>query len=134
MNKDLPLIIRQVFDEPDPLIWQGIWLSTLKVLLNDHRMPNVWDNLIQALTSRHTEESNLRYKQYMKWELKAFVAQVVKSLANNQTTNFNENESLIFKTYLLKYFNKKRIIVDVESIDTVYQVIVESGINLKDLS
>ena len=35
MNKDLPIIIQKVFTNPDPIIWRGIWIVTLKLLLNN---------------------------------------------------------------------------------------------------
>jgi hypothetical protein len=42
MNKDLPIIIKKVFANPDPIVWQGIWLSTLENLLKDPKMLKVW--------------------------------------------------------------------------------------------
>ena len=38
MNKDLPIIIKKVFTNPDPIVWQGIWLSTLESLLKDTKI------------------------------------------------------------------------------------------------
>ena len=38
MNKDLPQSIKKIFKDPDPLIWQGIWLEILDLLLSDKQM------------------------------------------------------------------------------------------------
>lgn len=84
MNKDLPVIIRKVFSNLDPLIWQGIWLYTLEMLLNDPRMFDVWEEFVEVLKNKHLKGSNLKLNQYMKWELKAFVAQIVEFRVNTQ--------------------------------------------------
>ena len=53
MNKDLPVIIRKVFSNLDPLIWQGTWLYTLNTLLDDRRMVSVWEEFVIILKDRH---------------------------------------------------------------------------------
>ena len=35
MNKDLPIIIKKIFETPDQTIWEGDWLRILNLLLND---------------------------------------------------------------------------------------------------
>lgn len=125
MNKDLPRIIRKVFTDPDPTIWQGIWLTTLETLVQDIRMNEVWANLANALEIRHAEGSSLKFNQYMKWELKGFVAQVVKFQDNKDIID-NSDYSADFSRYLAKYFLKKGIIVDNHIFQIVFKVIFES--------
>ena len=109
MNKDLPVIIRKVFSDLDPLIWQGIWLYTLDTLLKDPRMLNAWEEFIVILKDKHSNGSNLQLNQYIKWELKAFIAQVVKFRSHNIDT-FGKYEEL--SSFLFNYFKKKEICVD----------------------
>ena len=117
MNKDLPVIIRKVFSNLDPLIWQGVWLYTLEMLLNDPRMFGVWDEFVAVLKNKHLKGSNLKLNQYMKWELKAFVAQAV-SLVNK---NYNEE---LFIHEFEKFFLTKVLASNKESI-CVHYVILE---------
>ena len=101
MNKDLPVIIRKVFANLDPLIWKGIWLYTLETLLNDPRMLYPWEDFVVILKNKHDKGSNLQLNQYMKWELKAFVAQVVK-FRNEQEDTVGKSEEL--GDFLAYYF------------------------------
>ena len=109
MNKDLPVIIRKVFSDLDPLIWQGIWLYTLDTLLKDPRMLNAWEEFIVILKDKHSNGSNLQLNQYIKWELKAFIAQVVKFRIENMDA-FDKYEEL--SSFLSNYFKKKEIDID----------------------
>ena len=109
MNKDLPVIIRKVFSDLDPLIWQGIWLYTLETLLKDPKMLNAWEEFIVILKDKHSKGSNLQLNQYIKWELKAFIAQVVKFRIENMDA-FDKHEEL--SSFLSNYFKKKEIDID----------------------
>ena len=119
MNKDLPIIIRKVFTNPDPIVWQGIWLSTLENLLKDPKMLKVWKELASIFKVKHGEGSNLQLNQYMKWELKAFVAQIVKLRIAN------ESYKVFIKT-LDGYFKKKGMNLNNALILEIYRVIDEN--------
>ena len=119
MNKDLPIIIKKVFANPDPIIWQGMWLSTLENLLKDAKMLKVWEELVNILKAKHNEGSNLKLNQYMKWELKAIVAQIVKLSADNEGHN-------VFIETLNRYFQRKGINLDDLLILEIYRVTNES--------
>ena len=119
MNKDLPIIIKKVFANPDPIIWKGIWLSTLKNLLKDPEMLKVWGELVNIFKAKYYEGSNLQLNQYMKWELKAFVAQIVKLRIANEKHN-------IFIKNLDGYFHRKGMSLDNMLISEIYRVIDEN--------
>ena len=46
MNKDLPLKVRSIFADLDPLIWEGVWLDTLSSLLEPSSMLKIWEKLL----------------------------------------------------------------------------------------
>lgn len=115
MNKDLPIIIKKVFTNPDPIVWQGIWLFTLENLLKDPKMLKVWKELASMFKAKHHEGSNLQLNQYMKWELKAFVAQIVKLRIAD------ENHNIFIKT-LDGYFQRKGMNLDDVLISEIYRV------------
>ena len=115
MNKDLPIIIKKVFANPDPIIWKGIWLYTLEKLLQDPKMLEVWEELVRIFKAKHAQGSNLQLNQYLKWELKAFVSQIVKLRTANQ------NHDVFFKG-LNGYFQKKGMILDNVLILEIYSV------------
>ena len=119
MNKDLPIIIKKVFTNPDPIVWQGIWLSTLENLLKDPKMLKVWKELASMFKVKHDEGSNLQLNQYMKWELKAFVAQIVKLRIANKSYN-------VFIKTLDGYFQKKGMSLNNVLILEIYRVIDEN--------
>ena len=119
MNKDLPIIIKKVFTNPDPIVWQGIWLSTLENLLKDPKMLKVWKELASMFKVKHDEGSNLQLNQYIKWELKAFVAQIVKLRIAN------ESYKVFIKT-LDGYFKKKGMNLNNALILEIYRVIDEN--------
>ena len=119
MNKDLPIIIKKVFANLDPIVWQGIWLSTLENLLKDAKMLRVWEELVNIFKSRHCKGSSLQLNQYMKWELKAFVAQIVKLRIANK-------DHKIFVRTLDGYFQKKGMSLDNVLISEIYRVTDES--------
>ena len=116
MNKDLPIIIKKVFTDPDPIVWQGIWLSTLENLLKDPKMLKVWKELASMFKVKHDEGSNLQLNQYMKWELKAFVAQIVKLRIANESYK-------VFINTLDGYFQKKGMNLNSVLILEIYRVI-----------
>ena len=126
MNKDLPVIIRKVFSDLDPLIWQGIWLYTLDTLLKDPRMVQAWEGFVVILKDKHAKGSNLELNQYMKWELKAFIAQIVRFKSEHADT-FDKSE--ILGKFLSNYFMKKAIDIDETHnlIKTTSLVICESS-------
>ena len=113
MNKDLPIIIQKIFANPDPIIWRGIWIVTLKLLLNNKRMVKVWIKLLSIIKSNHKFYPNLQLNQYIKWELKAFVAQVVKLRMNNVDMNQ-------FSDDIKVYFSRKNIIIEEQLIKEIY--------------
>ena len=118
MNKDLPIIIKKIFINPDPIIWQGIWLVTLENLLKDREMLEVWEELLLMFKARHSEGSDLQLNQYLKWEIKAFVAQIV----NLKIANKDHN---VFFLTLSVYFRKKGVSMDNNLIAKIYKVINE---------
>ena len=83
MNKDLPIKVRHIFSELDPLIWKGIWLDTLNILLSSPGMLTVWDEIITQISFNKKKYPSISNSQFMKWELKAFVAQAVTSVDKN---------------------------------------------------
>ena len=74
MNKDLPLKVRHVFSELDPLIWKGTWLDILDVLLSSPSMPSIWEEIMTQISLNKKKYPSIGSSQFMKWELKAFVA------------------------------------------------------------
>ena len=119
MNKDLPIIIKRVFTNPDPIIWKGIWLSTLDMLLKNPRMLKVWLELLNVIKSNYNENLNMPLNQYIKWELKAFVAQIV----NLRVKNKNMDD---FTDLLQGYLANKRMILKNELIHNVHRSINEN--------
>ncbi|MBT7236277.1 MAG: hypothetical protein HN866_01745 [Gammaproteobacteria bacterium] len=118
MNKDLPIIIKKIFTNPDPIIWQGIWLATLENLLEDKEMLGVWEELLQMFKARHGKGSDLQLNQYLKWELKAFVAQIV------NLKIINKGPDVFFLT-LTTYFQRKDVSMDDSLITKIYKVVNE---------
>ena len=119
MNKDLPIIIKRVFTNPDPIIWKGIWLSTLDMLLENPRMLEVWLELLNVIKSNYSESLNMPLNQYIKWELIAFVAQIV----NLRSKNKNMDD---FTDLLQEYLVNKRMILKNELIHNVHRSINEN--------
>lgn len=119
MNKDLPIIIKKIFTNPDPIIWKGVWLLTLENLLKEIKMLEVWEELLHIFKIKHTEGSNLKLNQYLKWELKAFVAQVINLKIANQ-------DYKVFNNTLTKYFQKKGVSLNDKSIAKIYRCISEN--------
>ena len=119
MNKDLPIIIRRVFSNPDPIIWKGTWLSTLNMLLKNPRMLEVWLELLNVIRSNYNENLNIPLNQYIKWELKAFVAQIVNLRAKNKNVDD-------FTHLLQEYLVNKKMVLKNELIHKVHRSINES--------
>ena len=108
MNKDLPLKVRHIFSELDPLVWKGVWLDTLNKLLTGANMPLIWDKLLQEISQNKEKYPSIGNSQFMKWELKAFVAQAV-SLRNK---NYNREDLYGFEKYCLKGYQINRDVID----------------------
>ena len=119
MNKDLPQGIKKIFKDPDPLIWQGIWLEILDLLLSDKQMIMVWTEFVEIVKDKYHEQKNMPFDQFLKWESKAFVAKAIKlkNTANNQE-NFIDG--------MHQYFSKKDIFISREMIGVVYKVLNKS--------
>ena len=116
MNKDLPLKVRHVFAQLDPLIWTGTWLNVLDSLLSSPNMPPVWEEIITQISLNKNKYSSIGNSQLMKWELKGFVAQAVTSVNNN----YNKET---FITEFEKYFSKKGYNISRDIINEIYQII-----------
>ena len=116
MNKDLPLKVRHIFAELDPLIWKGIWLDILDILLSSPNMPHIWEVIIAQISLNKKKYPSMDNSQFMKWELKAFVAQAV----NSVNKNYN-NETFIAE--FEKYFLKKGYNINRDIINEIYQII-----------
>ena len=116
MNKDLPEPIKKIFKDPDPLIWQGIWLEILNLLLSHKQMIMIWTEFVEIIKDKYNEQKNMPFDQFLKWESKAFVAKAIK-LKN--TVNSREN----FIDGMHQYFSKKDIFISREMIDVVYKVL-----------
>ena len=116
MNKDLPIKVRHIFSELDPLIWRGVWLETLNKLLTGTNMPFIWDKLLQEISQNKKNYPSIGNSQFIKWELKAFVAQAV-SLRNK---NYNRED---FINGFEKYFSTKGYQINRDVIDEIYKII-----------
>ena len=116
MNKDLPLKVRHIFSELDPLIWKGIWLDILDVLLSSPSMPSIWEEIITQISLNKKKYPSIGNSQFMKWELKAFVAQAVTSV----NKNYNKET---FVVEFEKYFSKKGYNISRDIINEIYQII-----------
>ena len=116
MNKDLPLKVRHIFSELDPLIWKGTWLNILGILLSSPNMPHIWEEIIMQISLNKKKYPSIGDSQFMKWELKAFVAQAVTSVNNN----YNEET---FIAEFEKYFSKKGYNISRDIINEIYQII-----------
>ena len=116
MNKDLPLKVRHIFAELDPLIWKGIWLDILDILLSSPNMPHIWEIIIAQISLNKKKYPSIGNSQFMKWELKAFVAQAV----NSVNKNYN-NEKFISE--FEKYFSKRGYNINRDIINEIYQII-----------
>ena len=116
MNKDLPLKVRHIFSELDPLIWKGTWLNILDILLSSPNMPHIWEEIIMQISLNKKKYPSIGDSQFMKWELKAFVAQAVTSVNNN----YNEET---FIAEFEKYFSKKGYNISRDIINEIYQII-----------
>ena len=116
MNKDLPLKVRHIFSELDPLIWKGTWLDILDVLLSSPSMPSIWEEIITQISLNKKKYPSIGNSQFMKWELKAFVAQAVTSV----NKNYNKET---FIAEFEKYFSKKGYNINRDIINEIYQII-----------
>ena len=72
-------------------------------------MYDIWEEFGEVLKNKHLKGSNLKLNQYMKWELKAFVAQIVEFRSKHADT-FGKSKEL--SNFLSNYFAKKEIDID----------------------
>ena len=113
MNKDLPLKVRHIFSDLDPIVWQGVWLKTLNSLLSSSEMIFVWNEIISQANINKKRYPSLSNSQFIKWELKAFAAQAVSLVIKKYnkelfirefekfflTKGYNFNQDIIKKIY-----------------------------------
>jgi hypothetical protein len=112
MNKDLPLKVRHIFSDLDPAIWNGVWLDTLQKLLSSNKMLPVWNQIISQANLNKKNFPALGNSQFIKWELKAFVAQAVKLVNKNYNKDiFIRDFEFFFRTKGYKF--NKEIIKDI---------------------
>ena len=116
MNKDLPLKVRHIFSDLDPIIWKGVWLKTLNSLLSSSDMIFVCNEIISQANINRKRFPSLGNSQFIKWELKAFVAQAV-SLVNK-----NYNKDLFIREFE-KFFLTKRYNFNKDIIKKIYESI-----------
>jgi len=119
MNKDLPKIIKDIFTNPDPIIWKGLWLEILNILLKDAKLLIMWDELLDKIKDNHKKNNHINIDQYTKWEVKAFVAQVIKLKQNDVDLD-------TFKLLLTKYLSKKNLCLDEKLILKIYNSVYEN--------
>tara|TARA_B100000575_G_scaffold56008_1_gene42087 strand:+ start:17 stop:376 length:360 start_codon:yes stop_codon:yes gene_type:complete len=83
MNKELPSDIKVIFDNPDPIIWNGFWLACLQKMLDCEHSLNIWSKLLVQINVNHKKNKRLSLKKYIKWEIKAFVAKTIKLIESS---------------------------------------------------
>ena len=116
MNKDLPLKVRHIFSDLDPIIWKGIWLQTLNSLLSSNAMIDVWEHIINQAREHKKKYPMIGESQFIKWELKAFVAQAV------TLVNKNYNKELFIEEFQ-KFFTTKAYKLHRDMIIKIYESI-----------
>ena len=114
MNKDLPLKVRHIFSELDPIIWKGTWLEILNRLLSSPDMPDIWEHIINQAIEHKMKYPSIGESQFIKWELKAFVAQAV-NLVNK---NYNKDA---FIAEFEKFFSTKGYKLNKDMIIKIYE-------------
>ena len=116
MNKDLPLKVRHIFSDLDPTIWHGVWLDTLQKLLSSSNMVPVWKKIIDQAHLNKKNFPSLSNSQFIKWELKAFVAQAV------NVVDKNYNKDLFIRDFE-NFFHIKGYNINKEIIKEIYESI-----------
>ncbi len=116
VNKEIPNIVTKIFKDPDPIIWYGFWLTTLEKLLNSKKLIGLWDQLLIQIKDNHRYNNQLSLNKYVKWELKAFVASVIKA------SECNPNESA-FINAMRGYMTTKGLKLDESTIRTIHKEI-----------
>ena len=116
MNKDLPLKVRHIFSDLDPTVWYGVWLDTLQKLLSSSNMVPVWKKIIDQANRNKKNFPSLGNSQFIKWELKAFVAQAV----NLVDKNYNKD---LFIRDFENFFHIKGYNINKEIIKEIYESI-----------
>ena len=79
-------------------------------------MPHVLEEIITQISLNKKKYPSISDSQFMKWELKAFVAQAVTSVDKN----YNKET---FIAEFEKYFSKKGYNIDRDTINEIYQII-----------
>ena len=116
MNKDLHLKVRHIFSDLDPTILNGVWLDTLQKLLSSSKMVPVWKKIIDQAHLNKENFPSLCNSQFIKWELKAFVAQAV----NLVDKNYNKD---LFIRDFENFFHIKGYNINKEIIKEIYESI-----------
>lgn len=116
MNKELPLKVRNIFSDLDPIIWKNEWLIVLNKLLASSEMLEIWPLLIDQANKNKNNFPAIGNSQFLKWELKAFVAHAVK-LAKENTSKSD------FMSSFRDFFHSKRYIINNEQIAIIYEAI-----------
>ena len=120
MNKDLPIIIKKIFETPDQTIWEGVWLRILNLLLNDENLIVFWNVFLNNIQNNHSSRfSSLTLNKYIKWEVKGFIAQVIKN-------RINDIQKEKFLDSLLAYLNKKKIKIEHNLLSKVVSSVYEN--------
>ena len=120
MNKDLPIIIKNIFETPDQTIWEGDWLRILNVLLNDTNLTVFWNVFLDNIQNNHSSTfSSLTLNKYIKWEVKGFIAQVIKN-------RINDIQKEKFLDLLIAYLNKKKIKIEHNLLSKVVSSVYEN--------
>jgi len=120
MNKDLPIIIKKIFETPDQTIWEGDWLRILNVLLNDTNLTVFWNVFLDNIQNNHSSTfSSLTLNKYIKWEVKGFIAQVIKN-------RINDIQKEKFLDLLIAYLNKKKIKIEHNLLSKVVSSVYEN--------
>ena len=116
MNKEIPNIVAQIFKDPDPVIWNGFWLLTLKKLLNSKKLTEMWVQLLVQIKDNHRYNCQLSLNKYTKWELKAFVASAIKAAESNM-------DESVFVNTLREYMIVKGLKLDESIIRAMHREI-----------
>ena len=85
-------------------------------LLLSPEMPKIWQILIEEAQKNKNSFPLLNDSQFIKWELKAFVAQAVRQASDKSSkSDFIDNFE--------KFFNCKNYVVSKNEISKIYEII-----------
>ena len=106
MNKDLPEPIKKIFKDPDPLIWQGIWLEILNLLLSDKQMIMIWTEFVEIIKDKYNGILlNKPYSQDLYKTLKNLInnPQIVNNLKKGVTKTIIDSDEKEYEKLILLY-------------------------------